>query len=275
MNPRDVFEEHYRTTEALLTVYRLLEQDEGPWTEHTLLNSTRALLDCGEHEALILLQNTFFVGIVRERARMQIGDFNRERLDLLLRQAVTAACTALDVFVPYLLETYLPTVTRVRQRNVIPTSPLARNFFKDFRLGLSDVWPIAEAEESAQRWDLIAQRMLTYCRDKTLSNTAGIAVTLELLGVEEPWPTLERRAGAGAGHSLEERIKLVIARRNDITHRADRPSRDPQGPVTPISLGWTDNHVGAIKTVALEAFDLVRDSLRQMGTQAQEVDRHG
>jgi RiboL-PSP-HEPN len=264
MNSRDVFEAHYKSAEVLIRVYRLLESEDGPKTDATLLSRCRDLLNCAAHEELILLLNELFLGVVRERADLRVSFFRKENLDLLLRQAVVAACSALDIFIPHLLETHLPTVIRIRQRNFMPPNDnTVKDLFRDFRLSLDEVWPLAEETSMEGRWNMISKRILDYCQRKTLSNDTSIEAVLALLGVDKPWQRITERAGEREG-TLRERLKKAVTRRNDIVHRADRPAREPHGVVTPIDLVWTQNHVGAVNTIALACYELARDRVREL-----------
>lgn len=264
MNSLGVFEAHYKSADVLIRVYRLLKSDDGPNTDDALLMRCRDLLDCAADEALILLLNELFLGIVRERAALPVGFFRKESLDLLLRQAVVAACSALDIFVPHLLETHLPTVVRIRQRNFMPPNDNAvKDLFRDFHLSLDEVWPLAEESSMEGRWDMISKRILDYCQRKTLSNDTSIAAVLALLGVDKPWERIAQRAGEKEG-TLRERLKKAVTRRNDIVHRADRPAREPHGAITPIDLAWTQNNVGAINTIALACYEMARDRVNDL-----------
>lgn len=270
MNPRDTFESHFRSADVLLRVYRLLESDIGPNQSHDMLSKARILLDCRDDEELIVLFNQLFVGIVRERADLGQKFFRKDNLDLLLRQAVVAGCSALDVFVPSLLEAYLPKMVLVRQRNFIPNDGEVKNLFRDFRFKLEDLWPLVEEESTNERWNMVTRRVLDYCKDRTLSNDSGIASSLALLGVEQPWACIADRAGEKE-QTLRDRLRRVVGRRNDIVHRGDRPSTDPNGNAVGIDFVWTQNHVGAIQTVALACFDLAEAKAQELVAEAGDV----
>lgn len=267
MTPRDVFEAHYRSAEVLLRVHRLLESDDGPQRDHELIPRLRDVIRCTRDEEVILLLNQLFVGVVREQAGLNLLFFRRDTLDLLLRQSVVAACSALDVIVPHLLETYLPAVIRVRQRNFLPNDGEVREVFRGFSLKLDDIWPLAEEDDRDARWGMIARRVLDYCGNQTLSNERGIAAGLALLGIEKPWGQIASRAGEDE-RSLRGRLVRAVARRNDIVHRADRAKTDPQGPAQAIDYVWTDNHVGAVRTIALACCDLGRERVTALEAEA-------
>ena len=264
MTPRDVFETHFRSAEMLLRVHRLLEADGGPQRDHRLVPELRRILTCTDNEELIVLLNQLFLGVVRERAEMNLAFFRKESLDLLLRQAVVAACSSLDVIMPHLLETYLPTVVRIRQRNFLPNDNEVRDLFRQFSLRLDDLWQMAEEDNRVARWDILSRRVLDYCGSRSLSNEPGIAATLALLGVEKPWEKIAARAGESES-SLRQRIRRAIARRNDIVHRADRPRTDPHGLPQHIDAVWTQNHIGAIRVVGLACCDLAHERVSELG----------
>jgi hypothetical protein len=270
MNPRDTFEAHFRSADVLVRVYRLLESEGGPTQNHELLGKAREMLELSDKEELILLFKQLFVGIVRERADLRQRFFGKDNLDLLLRQAVVAAFSALDVFVPSLLETYLPRIVLIRQRNFIPRDGEARDLFRDFRFKLDEIWPVVEEESTSERWNIVARRMLDYCGSRTLSNESGISASMALLGVDSPWARIAERAGEKE-QTLRERLRRVVSRRNDIIHRGDRPTRDPNGTPAGIDVVWTHNHVSAIQTVALACYDLADARAQELAAAAGEV----
>jgi HEPN superfamily RiboL-PSP-like protein len=263
MNSRDVFEAHYRSADVLLRVYRLLESEQGPLTTHRMMPAIRTMLASAEDEEIILLLNELFVGVVRDRADLKPSFFRRETLDLLLRQSVVAACSALDVFVPHLLQSHLSDVIHVRQRNFLPNDGDVKQLFGDFRLKLEDIWPLAEEGSAEERWNMITRRILDHCSTKTLSNDSGITATMALLAVEKPWTRIAERAGESES-SLRDKLKRIVSRRNDIVHRADRAKTAPDGPAQDIDFVWTQNHVGAVKTIVLACYDLARERVRDL-----------
>ena len=263
LTSRDIFNNHYNSADVLLSVYRLLESDDGPQTSHQLLTQLRPVLTSQADEELILLFNQMFIGIVRDAAHLKPKFFRPDTMTLLLRQSVVAACSALDVFVPHLLHAYLPGVVRIRQRHFLPSQGEVKSMFNDFRLKLEDIWPIAEETDLDERWNKIAVRVLDHITDKTLSNETGITVALALLGVDEPWKQIAARVGEPE-KPLREKLRRMVSRRNDIVHRADRSRTDTNGPVQPIDFVWTQNHVGTVRTIALACYDLARTSSEQL-----------
>lgn len=268
MNSRAVFEEHFRSAEVLLRVYRLLESDGGAHRNHAWLPQIRTLLASTDDEPILLLLNELFVGVVRERADLRTAFFRQDNLAMLLRQAVVATCSALDVFVPHLLRSYLPGVILIRQRNFQPNDNEVKGFLRDFRLTLDDVWPLAEELDSINRWHMIADKILGFLTAKTLSNPTGISASLKILGVDEPWAQISTRVG-DPERSLRDKIQRMVSRRNDIVHRADRASADPDGAPQPIDFTWTQSHITAVRAVALASYDLAKERVEELKQAAQ------
>jgi hypothetical protein len=268
MNSRAVFEEHFRSADVLLRVYRLLEAEGGAKNDHAWLPQIRVMLTSTADEEILVLLNELFMGVVRERADMRSAFFRQDNLAMLLRQAVVATCSALDVFVPHLLRSYLPDVVLIRQRNFMPNDGEVRNLMKEFRLSLDDVWPFVEEADSTRRWELVAGKILDYMGDKALSNEAGISSSLKLLSIEEPWKRIAERIGDKEEH-LRSKIRRIVSRRNDIVHRADRERTDPNGLIKSIDYAWTKSHLDAVEAVALASYALVVEKVDELKQSAQ------
>lgn len=255
LNPRAVFESHYRSADMLLRVYLLLNAEGGPRRDHAMIPGLRAALACDDEEDVILLLNNLFVGLVREEAQMNLAFFRRDNIDLLLRQAIVAACSALDTFLPAMLEYYLPDIVKVRQRNFLPADRDAKELLRDFAFKIDDIWLVVDEVDMDGRLGALARRVIDHCSAKTLSNEAGIAAIIALLGTEGPWIKIAERMGEKEA-PLREKARKIVSRRNDIVHRADRSKTNPQGPAQPIDYTWTHSHVTMIRSIALACCDL-------------------
>lgn len=254
------FESNFRSAETLLKVYRLLDTPDGPQTKHALLKSIREMLMASDEEEIIVLMNEVFLGAVREGADMRATVFKRESLNMLLRQAVVAACSAIDVYYPALLRAHLAQVIKVKERNFVPADRQTRDFLKDFRLPLEDCLRLISDEQPQNvLGDLIVENM----KRKTLSNKQGVAVILQILGVDEPWDGIARQLGQPRD-GLEKQFEALVSRRNDIIHRGDRSSADVNGPVQAIAFAWTDNHVRTARSVVLACEELVQVEMKAL-----------
>ncbi len=267
LQPLTIYETHFRSAEAMLKVYRLLDSSLTPVQQEALVPRVREILGCEAEEPLILLLNDLFMGTVRQRAEVHPAFFTRQSISLLLRQAVVSACTALDVFVPSLLHAHLPPVVRIRQRNFLPIAGEVRDFFRDFSLKLEEVVPLLEEDNSADRWDALTVRILAHTDRKTLSNVQGISAVMLMLGVDEPWRQIAARAGMSE-QSLREQISTIVSRRNAIVHRGDRPVGVMEGPAEAIDYAWTRSQLNAVDSVVQSRNALAAEAVSELTLQA-------
>lgn len=262
-----VFESHFKAAQVMLKVYRLLDSDLSRSDEDSFVPKLREMMSWDTEEPLVLLLNDLFLGAVRERADLAPAFFERPNLSLLLRQAVVSSCTAMDVFFPSLLETHLPAVIQVRQRNFLPGAGEVRTLFQDFRLKLDEVVPFLEEEEVEDRWSLLTRRVLHYCRGKTLSNVDGVSAVMLMLGVNDPWRQIAGRAGTTQS-ALQGQIRTLVKRRNDIVHRGDRLVGKTEGPPESIDYAWTYSHLNAVESVAHACDALAKENIEALRAEA-------
>jgi RiboL-PSP-HEPN len=260
--PLTDFEANFRSAETLLKVFRLLDTTEGPQTKNALIQHLRELLMAPDDEEILLLLNEHFLGAIRENADVHPGIFKHESLCMLLRQAVVAACSAIDVYYPALLREHLPHVIAVKQRNFIPIDKNSRDFFKEFSLSMDECLRMLSDPKPEE---VLGDLFVEYLKRKTLSNTQGVAVSLQILGVEDPWNKIAQRLDQSR-EALARQFEAIISRRNDIVHRGDRSSKDPKGPVTDITFSWTDSHVHVARSVVLASEELVAEQIQALPT---------
>lgn len=106
----------------------------------------------------------------------------------------------------------------------------------------------------------LEQLLLKHFERKTLSNVEGLTEVLEILGVERPWARIAQVVGLSE-NSLRQQIQNVVARRNDIIHRGDRPVGSPDSDPQSIDFPWTHSHVQAIRNVVLASDELVEQQM--------------
>ena len=106
----------------------------------------------------------------------------------------------------------------------------------------------------------LEQLLLKHFECKTLSNVEGLAEVLEILGIEKPWAQIAQIVGL-PDNSLWQQMQNVVARRNDIVHRGDRPAGVPDNDPQPIDYPWTQSHVQAIRNVVLASDELVEQQM--------------
>jgi hypothetical protein len=225
------------------------------------MQRVRELLMARDDEELILLFNEWFFGVVRESADVRAAVFKADSLSMLLRQAVVAACSAVDVYYPAVLREYLPQIIRVKQRNFIPTDRQSKDFMRDFQLSLEDSLRLIA---DAQPEKVLGELFFEYLKRKTLSNSQGVAFSLQVLGVDDPWSKIAQRLEVGKD-ALMKQFDGLVSRRNDIVHRGDRSSRDSNGAVQPIHHSWAESHIHVAHNIVSAANELVTEQMTALG----------
>lgn len=269
LSPRQAFEDNMRPAELLLRVYRLLEC-ETLQTDGDLVRGLRAAMrdvarDLGHDEEVMLIYNEIFIGLVRERAQIPPSALKRAALKNLLRQAIVAACTGLDAYLPALLRTNLPTVISARGRDFFPQDTELQEFFAELKFDLAETLRLLNDPEAPF---YIANKILGLTKFKYLSSKKGIFAVGALLSIEKPWDQI----AAKLQRDRKELMKIIdetATRRNDIVHRADRPQTDPGGDIQDVSYSWSQQSVDTIKHVCLALDELVVERMVQL--QAREL----
>ena len=265
-SPIQAFEANIRPAELLLRVYRLLECEHVE-TEGELVGKLRTLVKATPDEDVMLVYNEVFLGLIRESAHMGRADIKRSALDHLLRQAIVAAATGLDTYLPLLLRTNLPTIIQVRGRDFIPPDKELQEYFKGFTFTLSETLRLLEDPgEGATLF--IAQKMLNFMSYRYLSSNKGITVVGSLLWLKNPWEQIGHHLERNASE-MEAIVKRTTDRRNDIVHRADRSEKAPEDPVQTISLAFAQQAVDTIKHVCMALDELIEGRMAEFRAEIQ------
>ena len=269
-SPRQVFDESIRPAELLVRVYRLLECERIE-TGGALMDKLRPLVGAAHDEDLLLVANDIFLGLIRENAQMPSGALKRVALDNLLRQAVVAACTGLDTYLPSLLRANLPLVIAAQGRQFFPQDPDLQLYFKDLTFDLTETVGLLNRPDAP---DYLAGRIRSHIKGAYLSSKKGIHIVGALLQLDKPWDRI-------AGHLGRDRKELMTVledtttRRNDIVHRADRAQSDPEGPIREINFPWTSQAVETIKVVCMALDDLVKARMVELTAEIQQRAQEG
>ncbi len=253
ISPKQGLRDNIRPAKLLLRVYSLLENDEVH-TKGDMVAQLRTLVRATDEEELLLVYNELFLGLIRESAQVPRGDLKRSTLENLLRQAVVAACTTLDSYLPSLLRVNLPTVIRARGRDFFPQDQTVRDFLSDLRFDLSTIMRLIDDPEGAPRF--IADKIIGHTNYQYLSSKKGVHVVGALLTLAKPWDDI-------ADHLQRDKKELTatldqtVKRRNDIVHRADRPQTDPTADIQTIGFAWTRQAVDVIEHICFALDELV------------------
>ena len=263
LSPRQIFEDNIRPADLLLKVFRLLEH-ESPNTETTLLKSLREIVKAEDEEALIVIYNEIFLGLIRERAEVSVASIKLSALCNLMRQSVVTASTALETYLPILLRENLPEVIRLRGRDFVPRNDEAfKNQFRGLKFDLDEAVRILVDPDPL----FVANKMISSLNFSYLSGKRGIHVTGVLLALDNPWSLIAQQLGR-AEEEIKKTLDATVKRRNDIVHRADRSQEDPAGPAQKIGFPWAKQAVETIRVVCLALDDLVTSRLKELKQQA-------
>jgi hypothetical protein len=259
ISPRQSFEDNIRPAELLLSVYRLLESKQIE-TQGDMVDKLRDLVGAHKHEDLMLIYNQIFIGLVRQGAKIPPADLKKGALGNLLRQAVVAACTALETYLPALLRENLPVVIEVKGRDFFPQDKELQTYFKTLTLTLSEVMRLLEDPDAPL---YLANKVVGFVDFKYLSGTKGMHVVGSLLGITDPWTQIATSLHRNQDEMMGI-IEETVRRRNDIVHRADRLQKDPGGEAQTIGFAWTMQAVDTISHVCLALDELVEKKVSEL-----------
>jgi len=166
-------------------------------------------------------------------------------LDFLLRQAVIAACTALASYFWDILAENALSIVRVRGSRTEPE-------LHKLVLTLGDLVELEQLPSVDERLERIVLR--NFARG-VLSDVTVIDKVSRLFGIRDIWEDIARIAEMEAG-IMRRMVGELVARRNQIVHRADRQeplALEQSGRLRPITYAWTMSRVQASRTVVTAA----------------------
>jgi hypothetical protein len=180
-------------------------------------------------------------------------------LDFLLRQCVLVSCTALESYFWDVLRENALTVIRAKGRK-------ADSSLKEITLTLDDYLSL---EGYGDPDDRLSQIILKRFERGTLYDLAKIDEIAGILTVRDFWGSMSSQTGLPAGE-LKGRLSSLIQRRNEITHRADRPTDktppeeiDSHG-LRAMSHAWATTHVMTAKSVVTAGSDIFKKAIGQL-----------
>lgn len=168
--------------------------------------------------------------------------------DFLLRQAVIQACTSLETFFWDMVRENALTIVRIRRKE-------ADEVLRNLTLTLEEYISIEQYDDSDLR---LGQIILKNFERKTLYSTDSIDRIARMLTVNDFWQRIEKTCGEPSAN-IKRLVGDLIARRNQIVHRADRPDeRDKQDGhgFRRITFSWTNMRIQAVKTLVAAAAEI-------------------
>lgn len=167
-------------------------------------------------------------------------------VDFLLRQAVLVSCSALESFFWDVLRENALTVVKAKGRK-------SDDSLKNVTLTLDDYLSL---EGYANPDERLREIILKRFERGTLYDIGKLDEIAAILTVKPAdfWRQVAQRTGQSE-QEIKTRLGALVNRRNDITHRADRPAEgtppaecDAHG-LRPITPGWVSTHVTTAKAL--------------------------
>jgi hypothetical protein len=251
MKPIEVFEQNFRNAEAMLSLHKLLmDRDIGKNPEE-FKKIVHQHFRIADDEDTVVVLNEMLHALVRDCASLKKSFFAEKNLNLLLRQAIVATCSAMDVYCNDILKEYVMTVIQKKGTK----SP---NKLRDIEITLGEFLSIGEYENPNDR---VKQIILSKFDKFTLGNTNGITDTIEgYLGIEDYWKKVSDKLGKRQ-QDVKNEIDDIVKRRNDIIHRGDRKKNlteiDPE--IQNIDYSWTYSHVHSVKSLVITTDEIIRN----------------
>lgn len=174
-------------------------------------------------------------------------------VDFLLRQAVLVSCSALESFFWDVLRENALTVVKAKGRK-------SDDSLKNVTLTLDDYMSLQSYTDPDER---LREIILKRFERGTLYDIAKLDEIAGILTVpaKEFWKDVSKKTGLTEGE-IKTRIGSLVSRRNEITHRADRPvdgtpAADCDGHgLRPITSAWVSTYVTNAKAL-VEAASLI------------------
>jgi len=180
-------------------------------------------------------------------------------IDFLLRQSVVAACTSLESFFWDSLRENVLTIVKARRRG-------ADKSLRDLTLTLDDYMSIQNYADPDER---LRQIILKNFERRTLYDSESIGKIAAVLTVRNFWEDLGRRCGRTV-QELRRDLDDLITRRNQISHRADRPEaneeQDGHG-LRVIHSAWVRTRLATARSIVDAANQIFKETVRGMEEQ--------
>ena len=256
MHALTVFQQSFAVAERLLQQFQLAGGLAWSAPSHALLQALPDSWAAGGTGGTQLAVNEQVLILFRPAARIP-GSLRVEGgLDFLLRQAIVVTCTALETFLWEVVRGSALTVVRARRRG-------ADDELRNLTLTLEEYVSLDAASDPDSR---LREILLARFDRHVLYDVSSIDRVARMLGVKDFWGHIEMMSGTPST-TLRALVGELVARRNLITHRADRagdgePS-DGHG-LRPITLSWANIRLQATNAVASAAAEIFAAALTKL-----------
>jgi len=270
MRAYDLAIQNFLVAEHLLQLHELFRELREEDVADPMRLAVCQTLSLPEQAILRHARNDQVVLVAKASAPIPHSLLVQNGLDFLLRQSVVVACTALESFFWDALRENVATIVRARKRG-------ADESLRNITLTLDEFLSLQSYENQEAR---LQEIILKNFARRTLYDVSSIDEITKVLTVAKFWPSVAQKTGLPEG-DIKRQIGELIWRRNQIAHRADRPSDDPREAedvdghgLRAISYSWANTRVSTAKTVASASAEIIGKTLAKLEEQiAQEEEQ--
>lgn len=212
---RDAFEDNLADAEKLVSVVRAFENRRSYRMRQERRDRVGEALDVrrAKRDDLDWIVGDDLVVIFMPGSQFSREDFAEVELRPLLRQALVAACAA--------VETFASDRAKERLSGTLKMSPLPTRL-AELAMTVSD-WQTIEARYERRVWGL--REIVESEFDKMASPApSGIGKLMGAVGVKGIWASVDSHRKCAKGES-ERSLTRIVERRNKIAHTGDRSGR--------------------------------------------------
>jgi len=258
MQALTLFNQNFAIVESLLQLYQMFSGLEKRGLNDNVRLALCSFWEAPENTALHHAHNDRVAVIARAGTPLPEALIMEGGLDFLLRQAVVVACTALESFFWDVLQENVLTIVRARKSN-------ADEAITSIQIKLGDYISIENYKDPDYRLKKI---ILMNFKKGILYNEKSIDQVAKILTIKNFWEEIEKITGEKA-KNIKRPISELIARRNQVAHRADRPDEDEketadQLGLRPITYAWTHQRVQTAKTLVTASVDLFKRVIKRL-----------
>ena len=212
---RDAFNDNLEDAEGLVSVVRVLENRRVRRMRRELRERLGSALGVPKKDwdHLDCIENADLFAIFKPGSGVDRDAINDDRLRPLLRQALVAACAAVETFVgDRIME---------RLREALDSNPRPTRLL-DLPMTVRDWLHIDETYER-RRWGL---REVVEVEVRRMASPAPsqIGIAFGVIGERELWRRVDKARGRAKGTSSGQ-LDRIYTRRNQIAHQGDRSGR--------------------------------------------------
>ena len=270
MRAYDLATQNFLVAEHLLQLHELFRELKEQDAAEPLRLAVCQSLSLPEQSILRHARNDQVVLVAKASAPIPHSLLVENGLDFLLRQAVVVGCTALESFFWDALRENVATIVRARKRG-------ADESLRNITLTLDDFLSLQSYDDPDAR---LQQIILKNFARGTLYDPSSIERIASVLTVVKFWPSVAHKTGLPEG-DIRRQLGELINRRNQIAHRADRPSDDADASeeidghgLRSISYSWAHSRVSTAKAVVSASAEIIGRTLTKLEEQiAQEEEQ--